>query len=62
MFDTPTMKYRPTRSYDGEGTEESLGTGTVLWLDVVTHKSVVSAVFHRDEDVRIGDLVVIADE
>lgn len=62
MFDTPVTHYRPTRAYDGEGTQESLGTGSALWVDVVLHDAKVHAVFQRDEDVRPGDLLVVPDE
>jgi len=62
MFDTPVNHGRPSREWDGEGGVETLGSTSRLWIDVELHNGEVTAIFDANEDVRVGDLLSVANE
>ncbi len=59
MRSVPVTRYTPNRASDGEGTVESLGTGIVIWVDVELHKRPASVVVNVDDELSIGNLLVV---
>ena len=63
MYDTPVQRIRPTRTHDGEGTLESLviteETTITVYVDIVPHESSLTALVHDEEDINIGDILVV---
>ena len=51
---------RPVRSFDGEGTVESIGATTTMDVGIQIHDGSTYAVFEKDLDIRVGDLFLIA--
>ena len=61
MYDSPLQRIRPTRVHDGEGTLESLNekNAVTIFADLVPHESSLTALVQKDEDIRIGDILVV---
>jgi hypothetical protein len=59
MFDTPILKYRPTRVADHFGSTLVFGTPVKIWGDVErSADSRIEVDINADEDVAIGDILV----
>jgi hypothetical protein len=50
----------PTRTWDGEGTLESIDTTTSITVGIQVHENTTYAVFEDSELLQIGDLLRIA--
>lgn len=63
MLDIPITRYRPTRTSDGKGGfNEALGLAYDCFAEVTVHDGVIVMLIDRDEDVRVGDFIHVADE
>lgn len=60
MFDTPLKYSRPVRTFDGEGSVETLsGTPKVLYCDPSIGAKNLTLLIDLMTDVRIGDIIEI---
>jgi len=56
---TPVRQYRPTKHFDGEGSNSEIGSATQLWVDVQVHGPEIEFLIDADEDLEIGDFILI---
>ena len=50
---------RPTASFDGEGSLESLGSGTAIDVGIQVHENETYAVFDATVDIQVGDYLIV---
>jgi hypothetical protein len=63
MYQIPIVRYRPTRVSDGAGGWiDTLDAGLALFGALTIHDLEIDCFVERLEDVRIDDLIAVADE
>ena len=63
MYQIPITRYRPTRASDGAGGwNDTLDAGLALFGALTIHDLEIDCFVERLEDVRIDDLIAVADE
>lgn len=60
MFDTPLIRYRPTRVENNFGSTLSFDSSVSVWGDVERNTSgVLEIQVNVDEDIKVGDVLVL---